>query len=72
MKERDTIRCIRAARADGRLPEIFGAADLRRLGKDPNTASNFLPKHRVGYTGKGKYKAYFVRVSERPALYSLL
>jgi hypothetical protein len=54
MKEGKTIRCIRAARADGRLPEIFGAADLRRLGKDPSTASNFLPKHRIGYTGKGK------------------
>jgi hypothetical protein len=70
MKERRTIRCIRAARADGRLPEIFGAADLRRLGKPPTTAGNFLSKHRLG--NPSHLNAYFVRVSEKPALYSLL
>jgi hypothetical protein len=73
-RERETIRCIRAAKADGMLPEIFGAADLMQLGINPRTASNFLSKHRAGYTGKGKckYRCYFIRVSERPALYTLL
>ncbi len=45
--ERDTIRRIRKAVADGRLAEPFRAADVNRALKI-DFAGTFLPKHRVG------------------------
>ena len=47
------IAAIRTARAEGRLPERFRAADFRRAcpGFARNTYSVFLPKHRRGNPG---------------------
>jgi archaeosine-15-forming tRNA-guanine transglycosylase len=48
--ERDTIRRIREAVANGQLANTFRATDVNlALGID--FASTFLPKHRVGNPG---------------------
>jgi hypothetical protein len=50
---------IYAARRDGRLPERFKPADVRRAcpGWADHTYGVFLPKHRLG--NPGGYTAYF-------------
>lgn len=65
--ERQTIRNIREAVHDGRLPKTFSPAQVNRVLKI-HWAGTFLPKHRVGNPG-GKNTELFERVS--PGLYRL-
>ena len=48
--ERETIREIRRAVRDGRVPPQFRAADVNTALRI-HWAGNFLPKHRVGNPG---------------------
>ena len=61
---------IRRARAQGRLPDRFKPADVRRAcpGWADHTYGVFLPKHREG--NPGGYTAYFRQHSD--GTYSLL
>ena len=68
MKEKWTIRSIRKAVAEGRLPETFGPTAVNAH-LDISYAGTFLPKHRVGNPGKNT--ELFTQVSHRPALYRL-
>ena len=50
--ERETIRKIRQAVQQGRLPEPFTAQEVHQTAGIPlSTARTFLPKHRVGNPG---------------------
>ena len=57
--ERDTIRRIREAVADGRLGRTFRAADVN-IALNITFAGVFLPKHRVG--NPGRFTELFVRI----------
>jgi hypothetical protein len=64
--ERDTIRRIREAVDSGRLPAIFGPAEVNKV-LSIHWAGTFLPKHRAG--NPGGYTELFVRVE--PGRYRL-
>ena len=42
------VQCIRHARRTGKLPNLFSAADAKRVCPDWDHWQNFLPKHRKG------------------------
>jgi hypothetical protein len=63
-----TIRDIKGAVSEGRLPPKFGPSDVNKeLGI--TYAGIFLPKHRVGNPGSNT--ELFLEVSHYPALYCL-
>ena len=70
MQVEDVVREIGLAIRQGRLPERFRAADVRRAcpGWDYRTYNNSLPKYRLG--NPGGHKVYFRR--NRDGTYSLL
>ena len=64
------VKDIRKARREGRLPERFRAADVKKACPEwaGGTWSTFLPKHRLGKPGGDT--AYFLW--HEPGLYSLI
>lgn len=67
--EGNTIKTIKNAARNRKLPKVFNAADLRAIGIHPRTAAVFTAKHckgnpgdetvhfeRVGNLGSGNYR----------------
>jgi hypothetical protein len=50
MDDRNTIRRIKEAVADGEIPKMFTPADVNKA-LQIHWAGTFLPKHRVGNPG---------------------